>query len=390
MKKLLSILLLVLFIGINQTHINASLDKYINAMGTTIVVELYDQGTEEDYLKIKEIFEYYDYLGSNYIRKDSPYQDLNNVYIINEQRNKAPVLVNDDLFELISFSIDMMQQTNGYFNPLIGEAVDIWKNVIETYEKSEITEAIYNQTKSALEAIPSINASDIILDRENKTILLTGNAKLDLGAVAKGYATQKAVEYIQSKGIKMYQIDAGKSSLAYGTHPQNRPFNVGLNDPLGLYEPVDGHLVYAIIKVKDKHVVTSGDSLQYVTYQGKTLHHILDPHDYMPKNYYHTITIQGLDGAQLDAYSTAVFNMPEDVAIEFLEGQGLNYSFYKTSGITHNYKENDISLSKPKKTYNSLLILVLILSSVILVFGSVIAVMMIKEKKQKDEQKTAH
>ncbi|NMA05197.1 MAG: FAD:protein FMN transferase [Acholeplasmataceae bacterium] len=343
MKKILIIIVLMFsLISCKIPNKNALAPLTINTMGTIITVKLYDEGTKEHYNKIKEIYEYYDYLGSNIIRETERYNHLNNVYKINLNKGNA-LEVNDDLFNMISLSLLIMEETNGYFNPLIGEAVDIWKNVIEEYNRMTISEEIYNEVVLSLNEIPRVTSDDIILDNENKTVKVLGRAKLDLGAVAKGYATEEAVKYIKSKNIKTYNINAGMSSLAYGIHPDKRPFNTGLNDPYNLF---DGNGIYGILKVQNKHVVTSGDYIQYVKYEDKILHHILNPFDYMPKNYYHTITILGDDGGLLDAYSTAIFNMPEEEAINFLESKGLKYSFYKANGVSHNFSEEEFELMK--------------------------------------------
>lgn len=404
MKKTLIILLSIFMISFNKITTKAATGKSFFTMGTYVEVNLYNQGSEADYQKIEEIYTYYDYLGSDSIRPDSPYQALEYVYSINLKRNEA-VTVNDDLFELIKFSMNMMVETNGYFNPLIGEAVDIWKQLIKTHGGTTISQQVYDETIAMLKEIPPIEATDIELDETNKTVKLLNHAKLDLGAIAKGYATEKAVQYIKSKNITTYNINAGSSSIAFGIHPENRPFSTGLNDPYRLYKDniFEGQALYAIIKVKDAHIVTSGDYLQYVKYGDKILHHILDPHDYMPKNYYHTITIMGDDGGKLDAYSTAIFNMPEAEAISFLDAQNMHYSFYKKDEVTHNFSEENYRIFKRKTddentdptdpinplpsddSNSNILILIFILSGIVVVFGSIITVMIIKERQQKHE-----
>ena len=389
MKKILMIMFLMLPLTFKLEKINAAPEKFYT-MGTEVTVNLFDEGTEEHYDKIKEIYEYYDYLGSNIVREGSIYDELNNVYKINLNKDSHPMVINDDLFEMIDFSLLMMEETNGYFNPLIGEAVDIWKNVIKRYNTNTISKEVYEEAIQRLNLIPKITKDDIILDETNKTIKLLGHAKLDLGALAKGYATEKAVEYLKSQNIKTYSINAGNSSLAYGIHPEGRPFKTGLNDPYDHYEEFEGFDIYGILNVQNKHVVTSGDYLQYVKYENKILHHILDPHDYMPKNYYHTITLIGDDGGLLDAYSTAVFNMNEEEAITFLESKNIKFSFYKKNGIKHNLNETEFEIMKLKKTYNPILILIFILIGIVIVFGSIISVMIIKERKGRNEQKTTN
>ncbi|MFA5720471.1 MAG: FAD:protein FMN transferase [Acholeplasmataceae bacterium] len=397
MKKIVITLLSLCAVFFTQVNIQGADAIGISTMGTYITVNLYNQGSEEHYSKIKEIYEYYDYLGSNYLRTSSVYGDLNYVYSINLDKGNE-VSVNDDLYAMIKFSLEMMEETNGYFNPLIGEAVDVWKELIQNHTNQTITKEVYDEVILQLKDIPVITKEDIVLDDVNKTVKLLGHAKLDLGAIAKGYATQKVVDYLISKEVTTYNIDAGSSSIAFGIHPENRPFKTGLKDPYKLFED-NLYNIYGILSAQDTHVVTSGDYIQYVKYNNQILHHIIDPHDYMPKNYYHTITITGSDGGRLDAYSTAIFNMPEAEAVTFLESRDMFYSFYKKDGVVHNFSESVLQLMKMKEPIideptpntpksSNILILIYILSGIVLVFGSIITVMMIKERKHKNEQKT--
>lgn len=408
MKKILITFLTLSFLSVRPLYAQTLLkDTSIvlqDVMGTTITFDLYDETLEEEINYIIDKYIYYDQLGSNYYRnlistEDHPYYNLPNVFLINESRNTEPVTVNQDLFDMIVFAMDLMEETNGYFNPLIGEALDVWKEVLKPYGR-EITKEEYDQTISLISEIPQITKEDIVLDEENLTVFLTGHAKLDLGALGKGYATQKVVEYLKQKNITHYQINAGQSSLAFGVHPANRPFNVGFQDSHNIYEGKN----YGILKAQNLQIVTSGNHVQHSTYEGDIYHHIINPFDYMPKNYYHSLSITGDDGGMLDAYSTAAYNMELEAAIEFLHSKGIGYTFYQESGVTHNFSNEEFRLSKyhgkgdtetpgedeDNETYDNLLVLVFILGGVILVFGSIIAVLIIKERKEKNakEQNT--
>lgn len=408
MKKLYILFLGLWAIFLTQVSTYAANAIGISAMGTYITVDLYNQGSETHYNTIKDMYAYYDYLGSNYLREDSPYAEHNYVYSINLNKG-SDVVVNEDLFNMIRFSLEMMEETNGYFNPLIGEAVDLWKALIENHTNQTITKEVYDDIILQLKDIPAITKDDIVLDDTHKTVKLLGHAKLDLGAIAKGYATQKVVDYLLSQNVTTYNINAGSSSIAFGIHPENRPFKTGLKDPYNLFE-ANMYNIYGILTAQDTHVVTSGDYIQYVKYDNQILHHIIDPHDYMPKNHYHTITITGHDGGKLDAYSTAIFNMPEAEAVAFLTSRDMHYSFYKSDGVSHNFSETALQLMKMKDPVtpdpedpvdpedpkpdnpkpdqpksSNILTLIYILGGVVLVFGSIITFMIIKESKRKDE-----
>lgn len=189
--------------------------------------------------------------------------------------------------------------------------------------KKEISKSLYDQ------AIENINALDfsenaIVLEEEQGKYFATlsgDDIKVDLGAISKGYATQKVYEYIESLQIRNFSISSGTSSIILGEN-QNRAdedfvFYVALANPYQT-EMLDKD-TYGTVKVKNMSVTTSGNYEQYVLYQGDRYHHIVSPFEKMPVQYYHTVTILGEDAGLLDALSTALFSMSPEVMESWLE-----------------------------------------------------------------------
>lgn len=322
-------------------------------MGTTISVRLYD-ATQEDIDEIERIYSLYSQLTTNFDRNlfdsNSEYYDLENIYTINLNRGIKPVTVRKELFDLIQYAICLTEQTNGYFNIGIGEAVDIWKEVIESkelYLDPEITETEYNNVLNAIETVGQVDLSKVILDENNLTVYIEdSNVKLDLGAIAKGYATQLVIDYLESQNITNYMVNAGNSNVALGNHPENRPYRIGLTDSLDYYK--NGFI--GIVSLNNRHIVTSGNYEQFVTYDGVIYHHIISPFDYLPKAYYTSVIIIGDDAGLLDAYSTAVYSMSVDVAIDFLETNDIDYILYlqENNQILTNLPETEFEISEVK------------------------------------------
>jgi thiamine biosynthesis lipoprotein ApbE len=182
--------------------------------------------------------------------------------------------------------------------------------------KKEISKAIYDQAILDIDAL-DFSENSISLEEEQSKYYVTFSGediKVDLGAISKGYATQKVYEYINALDIKNYSISSGTSSIVLGEN-QNRAeenfvFYVSLANPYQT-EILDKD-TYGTVKVKNLSVTTSGNYEQYVLYQGQRYHHIVSPFEKMPVQYYHTITILGEDAGLLDALSTALFSMPPE------------------------------------------------------------------------------
>jgi thiamine biosynthesis lipoprotein len=195
----------------------------------------------------------------------------------------------------------------------------------DAYEK-EVSNQSYQNALDEIEAL-DFTENEIVLENENNKYFITiygDDIKLDLGAISKGYATQKAYEYIIEQNIKYYSITSGSSSIVLGEN-KNRPeedyiYKVSLANPVKT--EVTDKATYGTINVKNMSVTTSGNYEQYVLHQGYRYHHIVSPLEMMPVQYYHTVTILGQDAGLLDALSTALFSMsPEVLETWLLEHQ---------------------------------------------------------------------
>lgn len=398
MKKTFSILCLLCTILLqSHTALKATepailLQREMEYMSTQILVTLYE-GEEADLDAIEDIYRVYGHLADNFkapdLTHDDPLYHENNLVTINNQRGISPVVVDQRLYDLIKLSVQHHNQSNGFFNPAIGIAVDIWKSAIYSeYMFDELPESVFQQVQTDLNLISdSVNPSSIVFNDSERSVYITNsNLKLDLGAIAKGYATQKTNEYLASKNITKYMINAGRSNIIVGVHPDDsltndRPFRVGLEDPLRLYQ----NGISGILEVRNKAVVTSGNYEQFVTYKGKVYHHIISPFDFEPKQYYHVVTIIGDDSALLDSMSTALFSMPLDQATALVQSLGIEAIFYmydgsiETVNLTHNFRQSATLANEP----NDLTNLYLILGGVVIVGGALIVGISLYDKKKK-------
>ncbi len=322
--------------------------SFFDYMDTYISINLYaeDQAQADEYkVVIEDIYSMYHELTTNYepLKTDSTF--LENIYSINQKNNQV-IEINFELYELIQKAEEIKVLTDGYFDISVGEVVNVWKNLIldetDGYLFEEVPETVF------LAAMGQIN----LIQLEEDVIELTENngqyfiqvksthAQLDLGAISKGYATQKVLEYLQELEMEYYSISAGSSSISIGKN-MNRDggiFNVSLANPI---KTGTSDRTYGMIYVKDIGITTSGNYEQYALYQGLRYHHIVSPKTKLPMQYYHTITVLGADLGLLDAVSTALFSMPPEVLESWLtlHREALNLEFiqfnYDGTILTH-------------------------------------------------------
>lgn len=308
-----------LFCSINTGCINTMKEKKgsIYAFSTYIDITLYYENQDIDniYKEVTNILNDYNKLTNRF----ENYQNITNIYTINN--SEEFVSVDKKLFDVILLSLDLKMETEGYFEPLIGNLSVLYKNLIQTEPFDENMIPTDDMINSELEKIKNTNV--VIND---SSIKLEGEATLDLGAVAKGYALLKVKEYLEEVNITHYIIDAGMSSIIVGEKPIDKYYKIGLNNTNKYF------------KLKNKAIGTSSITSQLIEYNGNTYHHIINPKTGKPDNQFDTVYIIGDNPFIIDALSTAFISMTEEeieTIVEKLKEKGIEIEYYL-------YKDNTL------------------------------------------------
>ncbi|MBS4871949.1 MAG: FAD:protein FMN transferase [Peptoniphilus sp. oral taxon 375] len=262
------------------------------------------------------------------------YPGLNNLKTINDQAGKNPVKVDDDLFDLIEESMARYHTKSKEVNIAMGSVLKIWSDYRDGFEagadfqdqdpNQEHDQAQLPPMDQLQEAAKHSNIDDIILNPEEKTVFLKDpKMALDLGAVAKGYATEKIGQYIEEDlKIDSALISAGGNVRLVGQpiEKDRKTFVIGIQNPDVLSEDSQGSNVLDAIKTNDTSIVTSGDYQRYYIVEGKKYHHLIDPKTLMPGDYFRAVTVVTKDSGYADFLSTAVFLMPYEEGRKFVDG----------------------------------------------------------------------
>ncbi len=261
---------------------------------------------------VKNIFKDVDKYSDNYNSHDGQ-----SIKDLNDHRE---IELNDSLKPIVEVALEVMNDTNGYYNPLIGRLSKLWKNAIKNKQIVE---------QSIIDAeLDIMNNSSIII--EGKTIRIEGDADLDLGGIAKGYATEKVHQYFVDNNITEYLVNAGESNVLVGT--RKKGYRVGFSKPFE-------DSVYGIMNLNDKSIGTSSPKYQSCVVNNELIHHLLSPSTGKPANYYESVNVICDDSMIADAYSTALFAMDLDTLKEFVDSKGIQVIVCKNSEII--YKKVD-------------------------------------------------
>ena len=159
---------------------------------------------------------------------------------------------------------------------------------------------------------------------EDRTVTLGPGQAIDLGGIAKGYTADKIVKVLQEYEVPRANISLGGNVLAYGDRPDGSPWRVGVQDPA---KPDDQSAFAGVLNLTDSFAVTSGGYQRYFEENGKRYHHIIDPATGYPADSgLISVTVvadcgvseaDAYPGTMCDAFSTALFIMGEEKALDF-------------------------------------------------------------------------
>ncbi len=221
------------------------------------------------------------------------------------QLNRAPVDewidVSSELYSMLKQSVDIYQQTDGYFDPGIGRLIDLWgfgasggRTEVPKREKIE-------------QAFEDSSIRHLLM--EDGRVKKTRNIHINLSAIAKGYAVDEIARLIRMSGIKNFLVEIGGEVVASGN-------NRGDDWVVGIERPDNKAPIP--VALKDASISTSGNYRNYFIWEGKKYMHIFNPSTGLPANNdLSSVSVIHPQSAMSDAYATAMMAMGSMKAIEF-------------------------------------------------------------------------
>ncbi len=304
-------------------------ETYFEYFDTFCTLTVYSTG--EDFERYNEIFatelERYHRLLDIY----SSYDGVANLHTINQNAGKEPVQVGDELFDFLVRATELCELTDGYTSITMGAVTSVWKKAIanKTVPDGDVLS----------EAAKHTDISLLVLDKQSKTAYLADTqARLDAGALAKGYVSDKLRAALIDVGCESFLIDLGGNLSSHGIKQNGGEYVASVEDP------IKQTALNTRIALTDRTLSTSGSYNRGFEKDGIRYHHIIDPFTQMPKNTYVSTSVLCTDGAMADALSTALFSMSyEDgrALIDSLDGTEAIWIFADgriehTSGIIIN------------------------------------------------------
>lgn len=228
---------------------------------------------------------------------------VTNLCTLNKNAGGEAMVVDEKLIDFLLYAKELYTLTDGEMNIMMGSVLSLWHDCREGAGNDPENARIPTDEELA-EARLHTDISLLEIDEEKNTVRISDpEAAIDVGALGKGYATEKAAKYLESRGINSYVLNIGGNIRIIGHKIDGSGWGTGIKDPANTTQ-------YAMtLDLADTSCVTSGDYERYFIVSGKKYHHVIDKDTLMPAAYFSSVSIITKDSGLADALSTALFSM---------------------------------------------------------------------------------
>lgn len=241
-------------------------------------------------------------------------------------------LVSEDTLKLLEEAESILQSTGGLFDVTVYPLMQLWGFPAGDYRVP--TQEEISSTLSLVDAAQ--------IQIEGAQVTLGSGQQVDLGGIAKGYASDRVMELYREYGVTSGMVSLGGNIETLGTKPDGTDWKIGIRNPeITAASDIGSGTedVLLALEVENRAVITSGGYERYFEENGETYIHILDPRTGYPADSgLLSVTVVSEKGMLADALSTSLYIMGEADAAEYWrihgndEGNSFELVLVDTSG----------------------------------------------------------
>ncbi|MBE8190303.1 MAG: FAD:protein FMN transferase [Candidatus Thioglobus sp.] len=228
--------------------------------------------------------------------------------------NKKPINkwlnITNELFFVLLEAKKIHLQTDGYFDPGIGNLIDLWG--------FGAVKNLQNLQKPSMEKVAKVlkNSSIRHLQFRPGMVKKTKNIRLNLSAIAKGYAVDEIAKLLLENGAENFLVELGGEVLVRGKNGK-KAWVIGVERP--------NNSTPIAVKLTNQAIASSGDYRNFFVWQGQKYSHILQPKTGLPaKTNLAAVSVFHNQTMLADAYATAMMAMGSELAIKLAKRLNLS------------------------------------------------------------------
>ena len=270
-----------------------------------VIYEDKKSDAETFFSRFKEELEEWDRLADIYFA----YDGQNNLRTLNLSAGVSPVELDPRLLDLLEYGLAARESTGGRVDLLLGPVLSLWHDC-RTAGLAD-PENARTPTESELAAAKEIaDRSTLLIDRDAGTAYLpVAGSSVDVGAFAKGYATEVICRDLEALGYTDFAANVGGNLRVSGS-VMGEAWLFAVRDPSG------GGTVGEVAQRGDASLATSGSYQRYYTVDGVRYHHIVDPDTSSPAAFgWASVSVLTEDAGVADVLSTALFCLDREAGV---------------------------------------------------------------------------
>jgi thiamine biosynthesis lipoprotein len=217
--------------------------------------------------------------------------------------------------DVLQYALSVAADSDGAYDPTAGALVDLWGFGAQGRHDEPGFQPPGDPAVAA--ARSRCGWQCLQLDAAGCRARQPGGLRLDLSAVAKGYAVDRVARHLDARGFHDHLVEVGGELRGTGLKPDGQPWWVQL-------EPVEGHASETVVALHGLCVATSGDYRRCFHHAGVRHAHTLDPCSGRPVTHGAArVTVLHRDCMAADALSTALTVLGPDAGLDWATQRGL-------------------------------------------------------------------
>ncbi len=230
---------------------------------------------------------------------------------LNARAAYTPVRVTPGLFALLQHAKQLQAETLGAFDITVAPLVRCWGFMGGTGCVPRPEEVEAARAKVGMHLV-ELESADFTVRFEREGVML------DLGAIGKGYAIERAADLLREAGITSALLHGGTSTVyALGSQPDGSTWQVAVEHPLaartshvaGAQPGPAPNAPFATVPLKDEAMSVSAVWGKSFEAEGKVFGHVLDPRSGQPVRTAVLAVVILPSATETDALSTALLTL---------------------------------------------------------------------------------